>query len=267
MRSLQRADDGFLARLAQDARSRVASGYYAVKEGTRADRASLLEALGAEGRIPVIAEVKFRSPSEGVIARAKDVGELARAYQRGGAAAISVLTEPGNFGGRLEYLSEVKSAVKLPVLMKDVIVDEAQVHAGALAGADAVLLIAAVFDSGMGDRSLEEMVGQSHREGLEVVVEVHDDEEFEPAARGEADVIGINNRDLRSLSVSLETSRRLLSRGPRPKPVICESGIRGRGDVEALRRLGACGFLVGSALMRARDPEAALDELTRVGPR
>lgn len=263
---MQRADDGFLARLAQDAKSRVASGYYAVNGGARTGRASLLEALRAGGRIPVIAEIKFRSPSEGVIAKGKDVAEIARAYVRGGAAAISVLTEPGNFGGRLEYLSEVKGAVKLPALMKDVIVDEAQVKAGARAGADAILLIAAVFHANMADRSLEEMVGLCHRQGLEVVVEVHDDEEFEPAARGEADVVGINNRDLRLLSVSLETSRRLLLRGPQHKPVICESGIRGRGDIMSLRRLGASGFLVGATLMRAKDPEAALQELTRVGP-
>ena len=266
-RYLHRADDGFLARLAQDARSRTASGYYAVEEGARGGGASLLGALSAEGRVPVIAEVKFRSPSEGVIAKRKDVVEIARAYQRGGAAAISVLTEPTNFGGRLEYLSQVRRAVKLPVLMKDVIVDEVQVRAGARAGADAVLLIAAVFRSGMADRSLEEMVGLCHREGAEVVVEVHDEEEFEQATGGEADVVGINNRDLRTLSVSLETSRRLLSLGPHSKPVICESGISGRGDVEALLGLGARGFLVGSALMRASDPVAALGELTRVGPR
>lgn len=264
---MQRSDEGFLARLAQEARSRVASGYYAVNGGARTDRASLLEALRARKRIPVIAEIKFRSPSEGLITRVKEVAEIAKAYARGGAAAISVLTEPENFGGRMEYISEVKGAVKLPVLMKDVIVDEVQVRAGARTGADAILLIAAVFHSRMADRSLEEMVGLCHRQGLEVVVEVHDDEEFEPAVRGEADIVGINNRDLRSLSVSLETSRRLLLRGTQPKPVICESGIGGRSDIESLGRLGASGFLVGTTLMRARDPEAALRELTRVGPR
>ncbi|MDG6902380.1 MAG: indole-3-glycerol-phosphate synthase [Nitrososphaerota archaeon] len=264
---MQRADGRFLQTLAQAAKARVREGYYAPGNRAKTRRASLVAALGMKRRIPVIAEVKFRSPSAGAIARRGDVARIARAYERGGAAAISVLTEPENFGGSLMSLSLVAKTVSVPVLMKDIIVDRAQVEAGALAGADAVLLISGIFSSGLGTCLMDEMVDFAHRKGLEVVAEAHDEEEFDAAFRSKADIVGINNRDLRTLSVSLETSRRLLSRGPRPRPVICESGIGRREEIEELKALGADGFLVGSALMKAVDPEATLRELSRVGPR
>ncbi len=267
MRSMQQADEGFLERLTGAARARIRGGYYAVGDGVPGERRSLVEALRAQGRIPVVAEVKFRSPSEGMISRRRDAAEIARAYERGGAAAVSVLTEPDNFDGRMEYLSAVKRAVGIPVLMKDVVVDSAQTEAASSAGADAVLLIAGVFDAVAGNGSLDEMVRSVHRKGLEAMVEVHDEGEYGLAMRSDADVVGINNRDLRTLTVSLETSRRLLRLGPAPKPVICESGISSRDDIGALKDLGADGFLVGTALMRAEDPEALLKRLTRVGPR
>ncbi len=267
MRSMQRGNAGFLESLAQAARARVRGGYYAVGGRAKSKRASLVSALRAPGRTPVIAEVKFRSPSEGAIAPAVDVAGVARAYERGGAAAISVLTEPENFGGSLAHLSLVSKTVGVPVLMKDVILDRAQVEGGGRAGADAVLLISEIFASEMGTCSMEEMIGYAHQKGLEVVVEVHDEGELDVAVRSEADVIGINNRNLRTLSVSLETSKRLLLRGHPSKTVICESGISGRKDVEDLKALGADAFLVGSALMKAGNPEALLRELSRVGQR
>lgn len=224
---------------------------------------SLAGSLKTAGRVPVIAEVKFRSPSEGTLSEGKDVERIARAYERGGAAGISVLTEPEHFDGRLEYLATVRGAVSIPVLMKDIVVDRAQVDAAGKLAADAVLLIAGVFIGGMAESPLEEMVSRVHQRGLEAVVEVHNEEEYMRAVSGEADVVGINNRDLRTLAVSIDTSRKLLKLAPRPKAVICESGISTKDEIDSLRALGADGFLLGSVLMKSKDPEVTLRRLTK----
>ncbi len=264
---MQQADGNFLETLVRAARKRVESGYYVVGKQGRSSRRSLMRAIREPGRTAVVAEVKFRSPSEGTISPHRDVVEVSMDYQRGGAAAISVLTEPDNFGGSITFLSLVSNAVSVPVMMKDVVIDKSQVEAGTHAGADAILLIAGIFSSGMAQCSIDEMAGYAHARGLEVVVEAHDEEELNIAARSQADIIGINNRDLRTLTVSLETSRRLLLRGPQQKPIICESGITKREDIERLLPLGANGFLVGTALMKAADPVAELRKLSRGGAR
>lgn len=264
MKSVQRASEDFLVKLADAAKDRVKEGYYRIPEPVRLDRRNFAGALKVDRRIPIIAEVKFQSPSEGKIAEPRGVADIARAYEKGGASAISVLTEPDSFAGKLEYLSAVKRSVGLPVLMKDVVVDRSQVEAGDRAGADAILLIVGVFDRGLSQESMEGLTEIAHRRGMGVVAEVHDEDELELAVEGDADFVGINNRDLGSLSVSLETSRRLLRRRSGKKPVICESGISTRGEIDSLRSLGADGFLVGSALMRSDDPVAMLNELTRL---
>jgi indole-3-glycerol phosphate synthase len=264
---LQQASDSFLTELADSARERVRRGYYSGGEQIARPKRSLVGALGNAGRIPIIAEVKFRSPAEGLLRTLADPVEFARSYETAGAAGISVLTEPEHFDGHIEYLSHVRREVAVPLLMKDIIVDPAQVDAGQRRGADAVLLITAVFDGRTGGESLESMVDYVHSKGLESLVEVHDEKEYDSALSSEADVVGINNRDLRTLSVSLDVSRRLLGRGPHSKPVICESGIRTRGEIEMLTDLGADGFLLGSVLMKSIDPAATLGNLLEARPR
>jgi indole-3-glycerol phosphate synthase len=260
---MQRADNTILEMLARTAEARVKNGYYQIRGERRRETKSLLAALRVPGRIPVIAEVKFRSPSEGTIAGGGDPAEIAKEYERGGAAAVSVLTEPENFGGDIASLPDISGSLDIPVMMKDVIIDPIQVEAAARSGADAVLLISGVLSLGSVNRSMADLVDVAHCKGLEVVAEVHDEAEFDEALRGRADIVGINNRDLRNFSVSLDTSARILLRGPRTKPVICESGICKREDIARLKALGADGFLVGSALMKADDREAALRELIR----
>ncbi len=260
---MQQSDEAFLAVLAESARRRVQAGYYEVRTARPRKRLSLARAIGAGGRAPVIAEAKFKSPSEGLLTHGRDVEGLARAYVRGGAAAISVLTEPEHFDGRLEYVWRVKGAVEVPVLMKDVMVAREQLDAADKAGADAVLLITALYGGKLCRETLAEMVSYAHGRGLETLVEVHDEEEYSFALSTETDVVGINNRDLRTLMVSLETSRRLLRLGSHAKPVICESGLQSREEMNSLLALGADGFLIGTALMKADDPEAALRGLTR----
>ncbi|HEV2389162.1 MAG TPA: indole-3-glycerol-phosphate synthase, partial [Nitrososphaerales archaeon] len=181
-------------------------------------------------------------------------------------------TEPRHFDGDIRYLQLVKKAVKVPVLMKDVIIDPVQIDAGAKVGADAVLFIAAIFANGLARASLGDMFSRARERGLEVLYEAHTEKEYMLALESEADVVGINNRNLDTLEVSLSTSKRLLAAGKatrerlkktgKYKPVISESGIKTKREIVELRELGADGFLIGSAFMKSADLEAKVRTLT-----
>ena len=228
---------------------------FAVRE--RAASHALRRALQRDD-INVIAEFKRRSPSKGLIRADADVAEIVRSYDAAGAAALSVLTEEDYFAGSLADLEAAKATVDLPVLRKDFVFEEYQVYESASAGADAVLLIASVLD----DRQLESLRLVAEEElGMDALVEVHNSEEMNRAAGCGAKLIGINNRDLRTFQVSLETSLELAPLAPRDALLVSESGIKVAGDVQRLRERGFSGFLIGETLMRARCPEAALREL------
>jgi indole-3-glycerol phosphate synthase len=214
------------------------------------------EALIAEG-ISLIAEMKRASPSKGPIRPEATVTDVVSAYQRAGASAVSVLTEPNWFGGSLDDLVEARGACDLPLLRKDFVVDEYQLLEARVAGADAALLIVAALDRGR----MEELMGTASDLGLDVLVEVHDEKEVETAVEAGAEVIGINNRDLHSLEVDLETTFELLADVPAGTVVVAESGITMNEDVERLERAGVDAILVGEALMRADDPVQAVREL------
>ena len=186
---------------------------------------------------------------------------MARLYARGGAVAISVLTEEKHFEGRLEFVPDVKDAVGIPVLMKDIFLDPVQIDAAERIGADAVLLIAGLFTRALSAASLQEMIAHSHSRGLEVLLETHTAEEYLMAGQTEADLVGINNRNLDTLEVSLDTSYRLLGSYPHVKPVVCESGIKTRKQAVSLIKAGANALLIGSTLMRSRDPTESIRRL------
>jgi indole-3-glycerol phosphate synthase len=215
------------------------------------------EALTGPG-VSIIAEHKRRSPSAGAIREGATVEEVVCAYERGGAAALSVLTEVDHFGGTLEDLRQARAVTRLPILRKDFIVDPYQVYEAAAAGADALLLIVAALDDG----DLARLYGEARSIDLDVLVEVHDEEELERALELDADVIGINNRDLSDFSVDLNRTFELLSDVPAGKIVVSESGLYTRDQLEELERVGVDAVLVGERLMRASDPESALRELT-----
>ena len=220
---------------------------------------ALRSALQSDG-VNIIAEFKRRSPSKGVIRAAADLASMVRSYEAGGAAAISVLTEQDHFDGSLADLRGVKTSVALPVLRKDFVFDEYQVYESAAAGADAVLLIVAALD----DRQLESLRRLAEDElGIDALVEVHDEAEMDRAAKAGAVIIGVNNRNLRTFEVSLETSVRLGSLAPREALLVSESGLNEVADLRRLQKQGFHGFLVGESLMRACDPENALRDLRR----
>jgi indole-3-glycerol phosphate synthase len=225
--------------------------------GTREDR-PFSEALIRPG-ISLVAEHKRRSPSAGEIRAGSSVVEVVQAYERGGAAAVSILTEGAHFGGSLEDLREARAASALPILRKDFVVDPYQVYESAVAGADALLLIVAALS--------DDDLAVLHREALgldlDVLVEVHDESELDRALEVvDADVVGINNRDLVDFSVDIERTYELLSDVPAGKTVVSESGFHTREQLDDLERVGVDAVLVGESLMRAPDIEAAVRALT-----
>ncbi|MFP3870446.1 MAG: indole-3-glycerol phosphate synthase TrpC [Syntrophobacteria bacterium] len=214
-------------------------------------------AVGHGGRPAIIAEIKRASPSAGMIRERLDVASTAAIYEKEGAAAVSLVTERAFFKGKLEWLAEVRQAVSLPLLCKDFVVDPVQVLAARAAGADALLLISAILEQD----SLVRLLGKARSLGMSCLVEVHDSEELVRALATDARIIGINNRDLRTFEVRLETTYRLCSRIPADRLVVSESGIHERADVKSLGQAGVHGALVGTSLMRARDPGRKLREL------
>jgi indole-3-glycerol phosphate synthase len=211
-------------------------------------------AVGREGRINVIAEIKRASPSRGGIREEADVAAIARAYAAAGACALSVLTETRFFLGAPGHLTEAKQSAAPPVLRKDFIVDEYQVYESRAIGADAILLIARV----LAPRDLATLVGVARSLEMEALVEVHDAEEIAPAVDAGARILGVNNRDLATLAVSIDNSLRLADRIPAGVARVSESGIESRADIDRLRAAGYGAFLVGERLMRETDPGAAL---------
>ncbi len=232
-----------------------------LEDGERAPRQGgrFRKALRGPG-IGVIAEFKRRSPSAGTLREDPDLQEILAAYERGGAAALSVLTEGPNFDGSLEDLSAARACSGLAILRKDFIVDAYQLHEARAAGADAVLLIVAALPA----RQLGSLHEQARAIGLDVLVEVHDGEELESALGQGAQLVGINNRDLRDFSVDMERTARLMQRIPASVTVVSESGISTPEQLLRLREAGVHAVLVGEKLMRARDPEAALRALRNI---
>ena len=220
---------------------------------------SLEVAVRREG-LRIVAEVKKASPSRGIIREDFDPLAIAGAYAMGGAAAISVLTDSEYFQGSLEYLASIREAVDVPLLRKDFIIDTYQVFEARAAGADAILLILAALS----DREVEPLASAAAELGMDILWEVHDREEMRRLEAFSPRVVGINNRDLKTFDVSLDTTRRLLPEVPGGAAVISESGFSRRDELEMMAGWGVDAFLVGEGLMRAEDPGAALRGLLGV---
>jgi indole-3-glycerol phosphate synthase len=226
--------------------------------GQRDFIASLRDAMAA-GRAGVIAEVKKASPSKGVLREHFVPTEIAASYERGGAACLSVLTDVQFFQGAGVYLEQARGACSLPVLRKDFMVDAYQVFEARAMGADCILLIAACLDNAQ----MADLEAQGHALGMAVLVEVHDGAELDRALRLSTPLVGINNRNLRSFEVTLDTTLGLLKNVPPERLLVTESGIVAQADVQRMRAANVHAFLVGEAFMRAPDPGAALVDLFR----
>ncbi len=214
-------------------------------------------AIMPDGQFRIISEVKHASPSKGIFRENFDPVQIARSYSKGGASAISVLTDEKYFKGNLSYLKSIREKVETPLLRKDFIVDPYQVYESRLYGADALLLIVAALDQ----ISLKSLLELTHTLHMNAIVEVHDGEELERALDADARIIGINNRDLRTFNVDLNVSIQLSKKIPEGKIVIAESGIGSIQDIDNLRAQGVHVFLIGETFMKAPDPGQKLKEL------
>lgn len=252
----------FVEVLAKTARENINNGYYDISEAYEGAHLSLKSWI-ASSKIPaILAEIKPASPLKGQLQTEPDFVKIARDYARGGAVGISVLTEPVHFKGSLTALTDVRRAVKLPLLMKDIVIDPVQIDAAKKSGADAVLFIKTLFDRKLTKLGLAEMIREAQSRDLEVLLEVHDENEYSDALSTDADMIGINNRDLRTLELDLTTTKRLLAKFPKQrKIVISESGIETVKDIQFLKECGADAFLVGTTLMLAAEPYHKLRQL------
>ena len=211
----------------------------------------------SSGGAAVIAEIKKASPSKGVIRKDFDPAEIAVSYAEHGATCLSVLTDEKYFQGHADFLKAARAACSLPVLRKDFMVDPYQVYEARLMGADAILLIAAA----LGDPMMSDLEQAATALGLDVLVEVHNEEELERALQLETPLLGINNRDLKTFETTLDTTLGMLSKIPQDRVVISESGIHTPADISLLRQSGVNAFLIGEAFMREQDPGVALEQL------
>ena len=251
----------YLDTLARDAKETINEGYYEVSIQLSAPSVSLKKAIIKSTQNAIITEVKAASPSRGTIKTNFDPAEVARAMEKGGAIGISVLTEPKRFSGSLSYLAKVREAVKLPILMKDIFIDPIQLEAASRIGANVVLLIEALFEREYCECSLDEMIKRAHSKRLEVLLETHNKDEFQHAIETVADLVGINNRDLRTLKVDLGITQRILKEHEsNMNVVVSESGVMNPADVLFLRGCGAQAFLIGSSIMMADNIEQKVKE-------
>lgn len=246
---LPSAKKNILAKLAANSRSAVKEGTYEVVDSAAQSEIRFSRIGGRQAGAHIISEIKFASPSYDTIRSMEDPAGLAVEMVEGGAAALSVLTQPYLFKGSPEYFIKVRKAVSVPMLMKDIVVDRAQVEAAGRIGADCILLIQAIFDKGYASGEIGDFIEMAHGCGVQVLLEVHDKTELKSALSTKCDVIGVNNRNLDTLEISLDTTKSVLEGYSDDRPVVSESGIKDPSHIRYLSGCGADAFLVGTAIM------------------
>jgi indole-3-glycerol phosphate synthase len=252
-----------LKRLADNSYKAIDDGAYNTEVLLSHETKSLRKAIGLCSHAPIITEVKFASPSEGKIRCKEEPAKIAKAMAGSGAIGISVLTQPSLFDGSLDYLANIRRTLPaISLLMKDIIVSKVQIDAGKKVGADCVLLIKSIFDQNLAESSLEALLEHAKSRSLEVLVEVHTEEEFAQALRAKHELVGINNRNLDNLQVDIANTEKLLKKYGKGKSVIIsESGINSQEDIRYLKHAGADAFLVGTSIMKASDIDEKITEL------
>lgn len=243
-----------LRKLVENSRDAIDEGTYEISESLSNSKIDLVTSIKNNKHASLITEVKFASPSLGQIREHSDPVQIAKSMVRGGALAISVLTQPHLFSGSPKYFMEIRKQIDVPMLMKDIIIDKIQIDAAKKMGADYVLLIQSLFDLGY-LKEIDEFVEYGHKNGLKVLVESHTKSEFANSLKTNADLLGINNRNLDTLEIDINTTKRLLDGFDKKRIIVSESGIESPKDVVFLKNCGADVFLIGSSIMKNEDIE------------
>ncbi len=249
-----------LEKLVVNSRKAIDDGIYDITETLPKSAIDLEESIRNNIHASLITEIKFSSPAEGNIRQISDPLQIAESMITGGAKALSVLTQPYLFNGSPEYFVKIRKNVKIPLLMKDVMIDKIQIDAAKKMGADYFLLIQALFDKDYVD-NMDELIDYGHKNGLKILLESHTKSEFDNAMKTNADIIGINNRNLDTLKINLQTTKQILENSQKSKIILSESGIKSADDVKFLRGCGADAFLIGTSIMKSSDIENSVSEL------
>ena len=246
--------ENILEQLVNNSRKAIDNGIYEISESLTNSRIDLGETIINSQHAPLITEVKFSSPALGNIRKVSDPVDIALKMVNGGASALSVLTQPFLFDGSPELFMKVRRVVKIPMLMKDITIDKIQIDAAKKIGADYFLLIQSLFDKKIVPE-MDELIEYGHKNGLKVIVEAHTSKEFENACKTNTDIVGINNRNLDTLKIDLNTTKSILEKSDSSKIVISESGIESQDDIRFLHKCGAKGYLIGTAIMKNNNIE------------
>lgn len=246
--------ENVLRKLVNNSQAAIDDGTYEISKHLEKSNKDLIQIIKTNPHATLVTEIKFSSPSLGKIRTISDPVSIASQMIAGGASALSVLTQPHLFNGSPEYFMQVRQAVDVPLLMKDIMINKIQIDAAQKIGADYILFIQSLFDQGYLNE-IDEFIEYSHKKNLKVLLEVHSKTEFKNALATKADLIGINNRDLDTLEMNLETTREILEEHVKTRPILSESGINDPNDIRYLKKCGADAFLIGSSIMKSQDIE------------
>ena len=252
--------ENILKRLLNNSQMAIDDGTYDVDCNLQKSSQDFLQIIKTHTRATLLTEIKFSSPSLGKIKTPSDPVSIAKKMIAGGAKALSILTQPHLFNGSPQHFIKVREAVNVPLLMKDIMIDKIQIDAAAKIGADYILLIQSLFDQRY-LKEIDEFVDYAHKQELQILLEVHTREEFQNALKTDADLIGVNNRNLDTLAIDLATTQTVLKGYEKKRPILSESGIETPEDIQYLKKCGADAFLIGSSIMTSNDIEEQVKKL------
>ena len=252
--------ENILRKLVNNSQMAIDDGVYEVEANLEKSNKDFIQIIKTSGHAPLLTEVKFSSPSLGKIRTITDPVSIASQMIAGGSKALSVLTQPHLFNGSPEYFMKVRQAVDVPMLMKDIMIEKVQIDAAKKIGADFMLVIQSLFDQNY-LKEIDEFIAYGHKQGLQILLEVHTKQEFENALKTQADLIGINNRNLDTLEIDLKTTETILSGIDKSRPILSESGIDTPEDIQYLKKCGADAFLIGSSIMKSDNIEEQVKKL------
>jgi len=252
--------ENILKKLVNNSETAIDDGVYDVDVKLQRSEKDFLQIIKSNKHATLLTEVKFSSPSLGKIRTASNPVSIAKQMIAGGSRALSVLTQPHLFNGSPQYFIQVRQAVDIPLLMKDIMIDTVQIDAAEKIGADYILVIQSLFDQGF-LKNIDEFIEYGHKKGLKILLEVHTKQEFQNALKTESDLIGINNRNLDTLEIDLKTTEKVLEGYKNTRPIISESGIETPEDIQYLKKCGADAFLIGSSIMKSDNIEENVRKL------